>query len=117
MKPNFYRYLLPIIVDTILSMAWHIGWDESSETKIYYASMALRALVQYQFSLYASVRRWRPGKFVVLLNTWFIVACVWDIADTLTDGNITPAYAELSVFTIGVIAICLLREKFKDKAL
>jgi hypothetical protein len=117
MKPHYYRYLAIIAIDTLLSMAWHLGTTETQERYVYYASMALRATIAINAALLAGAKGWKPGRFALILVLWYSFVSIADVGDTLTDGNVLPANVELLIFIGGVIVITVCRKFFPDKKL
>jgi hypothetical protein len=117
MKSHYYRYLALIAIDTLLSMAWHLGTTETQERYIYYASMALRATIAINAALLAGAKGWKPGRFALILVLWYSLVSVEDVGDTLANGNKIPATVELIVFVIGVIIITCARRFLPDKKL
>jgi hypothetical protein len=117
MKSHYYRYLALIAIDTLLSMAWHLGTTETQELYIYYASMALRATISINAALLAGAKGWKPGRFALILVLWYSLVSVADVGDTLGDGNVLSANVELSLFVSGAAAITIARAFLPDKKL
>lgn len=117
MKPHYYRYLAIIAIDTLLSMAWHLGTTETAEQYIYYAAMSLRATLWVNTTLLAGAKGWKPGRFALILVLWYSLVSVADVGDTLGNGNVIPATVELIIFVVGVAAITISRKFLPDKKL